>query len=145
MLVADAARVPAQTVPSVDQLINLKRVGSPAISPDGKLVAYTVREPNWEENNYETEIWLVDVAAAKPRQLTNAKKSSSAPDWSPDGTRIAFLSDRSDKQQIWLISPVFGEAEQLTTEEDGVGGNFAWSPDGKHIAVTKAEPKSVAT
>ena len=134
----------AQTGPTVDQLINLKRAGSPAISPDGKLVAYTVREPNWEENSYETEIWLVDVAAAKPRQLTNAKKSSSAPDWSPDGTRIAFLSDRSDKQQIWLISPLFGEAEQLTTEEDGVGGNFAWSPDGKQIAFTKAEPKSDA-
>ena len=132
----------AQSGPTVDQLIGLKRVGSPTISPDGKLVAYTVREPNWEENNYETEIWLVDVAAAKPRQLTNAKKSSSAPDWSPDGTRIAFLSDRSDKQQIWLISTVFGEAEQLTNEDDGVGGNFAWSPDGKQIAFTKAEPKA---
>jgi uncharacterized protein (TIGR01244 family) len=135
----------AQSGPTVDQLINLKRVGSPAISPDGKLVAYTVREPNWEENSYETEIWLVDVATAKPRQLTNGKKSSSAPDWSPDGTRIAFLSDRSDKQQIWLISPLFGEAEQVTNEEDAVGGNFAWSPDGKQIAFTKAEPKSDAT
>jgi uncharacterized protein (TIGR01244 family) len=144
LLAVPAVTARAQTGPTVDQLIGLKRAGSPAISPDGKLVAYTVREPNWDENSYETEIWLVDVATAKARQLTNAKKSSSAPDWSPDGSRIAFLSDRSDKQQIWLISPLLGEAEQLTSEEDGVGGTFAWSPDGRQIAFTKAEPKSDA-
>jgi len=144
LLLAVSVVAAAQTAPTVDQLINLKRAGSPAISPDGKLVAYTVREPNWETNAYETEIWLVDVATAKARQLTNAKGSSSSPAWSPDGSRLAFLSDRSDKQQIWLISPVFGEAEQLTTEEDGVGGSFAWSPDGKQIAFSKADPKSDA-
>jgi uncharacterized protein (TIGR01244 family) len=134
----------AQTGPTVDQLINLKRAGSPAISPDGRLVAYTVREPDWDANAYKTEIWLVDVATAKARQLTNSKKSSGAPDWSPDGKRLAFTSDRSDKQQIWLISPEGGEAEALTSEEDGVGGNFDWSPDGKQIAYAKADPKSDA-
>jgi len=134
----------AQTGPTVDQLIGLKRAGSPAISPDGKLVAYTVREPNWDENAYETEIWLADVAAGTTRQLTNGKKSSGSPDWSPDGKRLAFTSDRSDKQQIWLISTTFGEAEQLTREDEGVGGNFAWSPDGKQIAFTVADPKPEA-
>ena len=126
--------------PTVDQLISLKRVGSPAISPDGKLVAYTVREANWEENPYETEIWIADVAAGTNRQLTNGKKSSGSPKWSPDSGRIAFTSDRSDKQQIWLIRPSFGEAEQLTREEEGVG-SFAWSPDGKQIAFTMTDPK----
>ena len=126
--------------PTVDQLISLKRVGSPAISPDGKLVAYTVREANWEENWYETEIWIADVAAGTNRQLTNGKKSSGSPKWSPDSGRIAFTSDRSDKQQIWLIRPSFGEAEQLTREEEGVG-SFAWSPDGKQIAFTMTDPK----
>ncbi len=134
----------AQTGPTIDQLIGLKRAGSPAISPDGKLVAYTVREPNWDENAYETEIWLADVAAGTTRQLTNGKKSSGAPDWSPDGKRLAFTSDRSDKQQIWLISTAFGEAEQLTREDEGVGGNFAWSPDGKQIAFTVSDPKPEA-
>ena len=134
----------AQPGPTVDQLINLRRAGSPTISPDGKLVAYTVREPDWEANSYKTEIWLVDVATAKARQLTNSKKSSGSPDWSPDGKRLAFTSDRADKQQIWIISPEAGEAEALTSEEDGVGGAFAWSPDGKQIAFTKADPKSDA-
>ena len=135
-----AAPAPPPAGPTVDQLISLKRVGSPAISPDGKLVAYTVREANWDENAYETEIWIADVAAGTTRQLTNAKKSSASPRWSPDGSRIAFTSDRSDKQQIWLIRPSFGEAEQLTREDEGVGA-FAWSPDGKQIAFTMTDPK----
>jgi dipeptidyl aminopeptidase/acylaminoacyl peptidase len=142
LVLVAAATVMAQTGPTVDQLISLKRVGSVAISPDGATVAYTIREPNWDENAYETEIWLVDTATGLTRQLTNAKKSSSGPDWSPDGRQIAFVSDRLDKQQIWLINPAGGEAEQLTSEEDGVSGSFEWSPDGKQIAFTKTEPKS---
>ena len=131
--------------PTVDQLIGLKRVGSPAISPDGRFVAYTVREPDWDANSYKTEIWLVEVASGRAHQLTNSKKSSGSPDWSPDGKRLAFTSDRNEKQHIWLISPDLGEAEQLTTDEDGVGGAFAWSPDGKQIAYVKADPKSDAS
>jgi uncharacterized protein (TIGR01244 family) len=131
----------AQTGPSVDQLISLKRVGSPAISPDGRFVAYTVREPNWDENSYETEIWLAETATGAVRQLTNAKKSSGSPAWSPDSTRIAFTSDRSDKDQIYVIRVAGGEAEPVTSADDGVAGTFAWSPDGASIAYTVTDPK----
>src|SRR5262245_20999361 len=86
--------------PTVDDLISLKRAGSPVISPDGRFVAYTIRETNWDDDRYETEIWIGDVASGQNRQLTNAPKSSSAPAWSPDGTRIAFSSDRTDRRQI---------------------------------------------
>ena len=51
-------RAQQTSVPSIDDLLNLKRVASPALSPDGRWVAYTVRETNWDENAYETEIWL---------------------------------------------------------------------------------------
>ena len=70
---------PPKVPPTVDQILSLKRAGSPAISPDGRFVAYTVRETNWDDNAYETEIWLADVSNATTRQLTNAKKSSRAP------------------------------------------------------------------
>ena len=121
--------------PSIDDLLNLKRVGAPAISPDGGRVAYTVRETNWDDNEYETEIWLDD------RQLTNARKSSSQPAWSPDGRWIAFVSDRDDKRQLYRIAVQGGEAEKLTSGDEGIN-NFAWSPDGRFIAFTMTDPVS---
>jgi dipeptidyl aminopeptidase/acylaminoacyl peptidase len=130
--------------PSVDQILSLKRVGSPELSPDGRYVAYTLRETNWDDNTYETEIWIADVQAGTRHQLTNAKKSSQSPAWSPDGSRLAFTSDRSDKRQIYVINPRGGDAEALTSAEDGVGNTVAWSPDGKSIAYTVTEPKSAA-
>jgi dipeptidyl aminopeptidase/acylaminoacyl peptidase len=131
----------ATVTPTVDQILSLKRVASPEISPDGRLVAYTLRDTNWDDNAYETEIWIADVESGKTYALTNAKKSSQSPAWSPDGSRLAFVSDRTDKRQIYVIDPRGGEAEPLTTLEDGVG-SFAWSPDGKSIAYTVTDPKS---
>jgi len=130
-------------VPSYEQIIELKRPGGTAISPDGRLVAFTVNETNWEDNAYETEIYLVPASGGEPVQLTRAKKSSAAPVWSPDGKWIAFGSDRTDKRQIYLISPAGGEALALTNVEESVGA-FAWSPDGTSIAFTMTDPKSDA-
>src|SRR5262245_9749235 len=110
--------VRSTVAPTVDQLLSLKRVGSPEISPDGTLVAYTVRSTNWDANAYETQIWLVEAATGATRQLTNSKKSSELPAWSPDGSRLAFISDRTDKRQVYLINPTGGEAEALTNVED---------------------------
>jgi dipeptidyl aminopeptidase/acylaminoacyl peptidase len=133
-----------QTTPTIDQLISLERVGTPAISPTRDLVAYTVRSTDWDENTYHTEVWLADVTSGETRQLTNnPKKSSASPTWSPDGRTLAFATDRDDKRQIYVIDPRGGEARKLTSAEDGVG-SFAWAPDGKAIAYTSTDPKSDA-
>jgi len=137
---AQSPLLTAKQAPSIDQIISLKRAGSPELSPNGQLVAYTVRETNWDDNAYETEIWLADARTGATRQLTNAKKSSMSPAWSPDGSRLAFISDRTDKRQLYVINPNAGEAEALTTGEEGVG-SFAWSPDGSSIAYTSTEGK----
>ena len=151
VLGAVATRAGAQTpamalpkvAPTVDQVLSLKRAGSPEISPDGRWVAYSVRETNWDDNTYDTQIWLADATTGSTRQLTNAKKSSQSPAWSLDGARLAFISDRTDKRQIYIINPLGGEADALTSLEEGVS-SFAWAPDGKAIAYTSKEPKSAA-
>ena len=131
-----AAQAPSN--PSIDDLINMKRAGGPAISPDGAQVAYTVREANWDENAYETEIWIADSQTGRSRQITNAKKSSLQPAWSPDGRWLGFISDRDGKRQVYRIAVAGGEAEKLTSAEDGVN-NFAWSPSGAQIAFTMTD------
>ena len=138
LLVSSASAVDAQ---SIDDLIALKRTsGTPAISADGRWVAYAVRETNWTDNAYETEIWLADSrVAGSGRQLTNAAKSSMQPAFSPDGTWIAFISDRSDTRQIFRLSLDGGEAEVLTSGTDGVTA-FAWAPDGARVAYTMTDP-----
>src|SRR5262245_62251542 len=140
---AQSSTAPRRGAPAVDQILSLRRVGSPEMSPDGRRVAYTVRETNWDDNTYDTQIWLADVTTGALRQLTTAKKSSQSPAWSPDGTRLGFISDRTDKRQLYVINPLGGEAEALTSLEDGVS-SFAWAPDGKTIAYTATEAKSAA-
>jgi dipeptidyl aminopeptidase/acylaminoacyl peptidase len=140
------AQAPASgaVTPTIDQLISLERAGSPTIAPNGQWVAYTIRKANWDENNYHTEVWLADAKGGDVRQLTNnPKKSSSSPAWAPDGSKLAFASDRDEKRQVYLIDPRGGEARKLTSAEEGVG-SFAWSPDGKSIAFTSTDPKTDA-
>lgn len=121
----------------------MKSIGSPKISPDGKWVSYVVSETNWEENAYETEIWLTNVATGEKFQLTNSKKSNSSPVWAPDGKTLAFLSTRDDKSQIYLINPQGGEAKALTKFETGVS-YFEFSPNGKSIVFAATVPDTKA-
>lgn len=137
LLIASATGAAQTSSPSIDDLLNLKRVAAPAISPDGRLVAYTVRETNWDENAYETEIWVGDGTRA--RQITQARKSSQQPAWSPDSRWLAFLSDRDGKRQLYRIAIEGGEAEKLTSGDEDLT-NFAWSPDGTRIAFTMTDP-----
>ncbi|TSA14614.1 S9 family peptidase [bacterium] len=131
------------STPSIDQSISLKSISNPRISPDGRYVAYQVARTNWEENAYETDIWIGVTSSDEIYQLTYAKKSSTSPTWSPDGQRLAFLSDRDGKNQIYLIRPNGGEARQFTQCESGVN-SLKWSPDGRFMAYTSPEPETKA-
>lgn len=137
-----AATVHAQT-PGIDDVLNLHRVGTPSLSPDGRFVAYTVRETNWDDNAYETEIWLADVQARTTRQLTNGAKSSSQPAWSADSAWLGFISDRDGTRQVYRIPVSAGEAEKLTSAPEGVTA-FAWAPDAARIAYTMTDATSEA-
>jgi dipeptidyl aminopeptidase/acylaminoacyl peptidase len=143
LLAMAAPRAQSPASPSIDELINLKRVGAVAIAPNGQHAAFTLREANWDENAYETEVWIGDAATGRSRQVTNARKSSLQPAWSPDGAWLAFVSDRDGKRQLYRLALAGGEAERLTSTEEGVGA-FAWAPNGAHIAFTMQEPVAEA-
>jgi dipeptidyl aminopeptidase/acylaminoacyl peptidase len=133
---------PAQT-PTIEQSLNLTSAGGPRISPDGRYVAYQVQKTNWEENAFETEIWMAVTATGECYRLTSAKKSSTNPQWAPDSKRLAFISDRDGKRQLYIIAPNGGEAVQVTSVESGVS-SFSWSPDGRSIAFTAGDPETKA-
>jgi len=127
--------------PTIDQSLSLKTAQAPHLSPDGRFVVYQVQAANWEENSFQSDLWIAVVDAGLRYQLTYSKKDSTNPAWSPDSSRIAFISDRAGKRQVYLISPAGGEAVQLTKNETGVSG-FEWSPDGRHIAFTASDPET---
>src|SRR5262249_11337064 len=144
--------VKANTTPTIDQSLEMKSAFNPRISPDGLRVVYELVSTNWEDNSFDRNLWIVDVAGGEARPLTTAKKSSTNADWSPDGKWIAFLSDRpaqltgspAEKRQLYVIAADGGEAQQVTKGEKDVSG-FEWAPDSKRLAfsTSDAEPKAL--
>ena len=126
----------------LDDLFRLKFLQGAQLSPDGKTVAYAVSHVEKDKANKEEEekeyvtIWLLSLETGDARQLTAGLACDSSPQWSPDGTRIAFRSTRGGKPQIYLIRVDGGEAQALTSLKQGVGSGPVWSPDGKSIAFT---------
>ncbi len=134
------AAEPADSEWTPAMMMKVKRIGGVYPSPDGKRVAYTVREAVMDESRseYVTQIHLADADGGNPVQLTRGSGSSDHPQWSPDGKFIAFLSDRSGKTNLWLIPVSGGEAEQLTDVKTGVS-SFQWAPGGLVIAYTRLD------
>ncbi|MDE3155129.1 MAG: S9 family peptidase [Acidobacteriota bacterium] len=122
-----------------EQTLDRRQPSDLNVSPDGRLVAFTVTEPP-DGKSAARDIWLLDVASGRARALTQATKVNDSPRWSPDGRTLAFLSSRSGSPQIYLLPMTGGEARPLTKGDDGVRA-FAWSPDGKRIAFLAPEPK----
>ena len=133
-----AIQLNAQHVPTFEEQISLRSVGAVQLSPDGKTVAFTVQSTDWNDNRYDTEIWLAKENE-KPFQLTNYQKNgSNAPLFSPDGKWISFLSDRGNKTQIYVMRVDGGEAKVVTKEEEGISF-YEWHPDGKRFVFVKSE------
>ncbi|TFW33248.1 S9 family peptidase [Massilia horti] len=124
---------------TVEDLVNMERIGSPAVSPDATRVVYTVRSTDMSKNRGHTELWMVDLRAAKPvpQRLTSHSASSSDPEWSPGGDAVYFLSSRSGSSQVWRLPVSGGEATRVTDLPLDVE-SFRVAPTGDRMALTMA-------
>jgi len=113
-------------------LTKLISVADPHISPDGKQAVFVKTHIDEEENTYITNLWHVDIDSGELTQWTRGKQRVSSPQWSEDGKSVAFLSDRNEKNQLYVLSAKGGEARELTEFEKGVN-SFRWSPCNKKI------------
>lgn len=118
-----------------EELARVQRVGAFSLSPDGRWIAYGVGTPDLAGNRTQSAIWLVAAQGGAPRKLTSGEKRDSDPLFSPDGKRIAFLSNRDGSSQIYLVDAGGGEAAKATAFPTGVNG-FRWAPDGRSFLIT---------
>ena len=126
-----------------DDLLNLHFLNGAALSPDASKIIYTVNKIDADDDKEYSRLYFHDLASGDTRQMTNGRSVDASARWSPDGTTIAFISDRTGKSQLVLLPADGGEARQLTDFERGIGGDLAWSPDGGKIAFC-AKPNAEA-
>ncbi|HEX3251835.1 MAG TPA: S9 family peptidase [Pyrinomonadaceae bacterium] len=116
---------------TVEDLLKVRRVGDPQVSPDGKRVAFTVGDVNFDGNRVVNQIYTTSIDGGGMKQLTSGDRSSSAPRWSPDGKKIAYTTG----SQLWVMDNDGDHKEQVTKISTGAAAPV-WSPDGKWIAFT---------
>ena len=127
---------------TIDDVLALKSVGSPQISPDGDWVAYTVRQRDMEEDKSQTRIWVVSTSGGDPVPMTSVDYSASNPRWSPDNKYLSFQASKGEdeKTQVWNLNRIGGEAVQVTKVAQGISG-YEWSPDGSRLLLEIQDAK----
>jgi len=122
-----------------EDMMKLKRVGEPEVSPDGKWVVFSVVDVSLEANTKTPHIWIVPAAGGAEREII-ADQDGDRPRWSPDGKRFAFISTKEGGSQVWVAdfdaaSGTVSAVHHLTWIATGASGEL-WSPDGSHILFT---------
>lgn len=133
LVLACAGTAAAQAPFTVEDMLKLKRLSDPQVSPDGTRIAFVLTDVNLDQNTRNNDIYVVPVTGGDPVKIAGTERSEDRPRWSPDGTRLAFISNRDGGSQIWIIPAAGGEARKLTALATEASG-LTWSPDGKWMA-----------
>ena len=113
-------------------MMKIARIGEPQLSPDGKLVAFTVQTVDVEQNTKPQQIFVVGMDGGVPKQISGQGSVNQRPRWMPDSASLVFVSNRGGTSQIWSMKPDGTEARQLTNLATEAGGVLV-SPDGKKL------------
>jgi dipeptidyl aminopeptidase/acylaminoacyl peptidase len=133
-----ATAVAAEPHPfSVTDMLAMDRISDPQVSPDGRLVAFSVSITDLEANRRRSDIYVATVDGSSVRRMTSHPASDTQPRWNPDGRSLFFVSNRADSPQVWRLSLEGGEAEQVTKLALGVDA-LRVSPDGKFLLFSMA-------
>lgn len=142
LALAVTAESNAQRPVEARDLLRIREVTDPQLSPDGAWVAYTVATSDTVEDGRGSDVWMSSWDGKRSVRLTYTQAEEHSPRWSPDGRYLAFLSSRDDPRevdQVWLLDRRGGEAERITGLPGGVS-EFAWSPDGTRLALIASDP-----
>lgn len=135
LLLANTANAASTEVLTPEKMWGLQRLGDPTMSPDGRFAVVPVTRYDMAESKGLTDLWLYPLDGGKARALTTDAAPDSSPVFSPDGSRVAFVSKRGDdkESQIYVIAVDGGEARRVTSVPTGAD-TPKWFPDGRQIA-----------
>lgn len=120
---------------NIDDLLAIKRVGSPRLSPDNQWIAFDESTMDLQANARRSTVHLLPVAGGASRTITDGPKQDDSPAWSPDGKWIAYLSNHDTaEKQVWLYEVATGTRKRVSNLEGGAG-SVKWMPDGKGVLV----------
>jgi dipeptidyl aminopeptidase/acylaminoacyl peptidase len=122
------------------EMMKLRRLGDPQVSPDGRLVLYTAGEVDLTANGRNDDLWVVPLAGGEPRRLTAHPKSDTRGRWSPDGRRIAFVSAREGEPQVFVMEAAGGEPRRVTSLPTGAHG-VLWADAATLLATSDVYPE----
>ena len=130
-----------------EDIVRLKTVGSPRISPDGTRIVYTVREADLENNRFLTSLWMVGWDGSKPTRLVD-RASVSSPRWAPDGKRLAFFMSKEGETQIYVMTvddatmaPIVTAGKHGPISSHTFYSGLEWSPDGRMLVFAAQDLK----
>lgn len=125
----------------VEDIFELQLAADPQISPDGKRIVYVRRFADIMADRRRSNLWVVNFDGSGHRPLTTGHHSDESPRWSPDGSQVAFVSDRGgEPSQIWRLWLDNGQMAKVTNLTSAPSG-IAWSPDGKWISYSALAPE----